>query len=37
VIDYLLAQTGPIAPAVEGRLQYLALPNYPIYLPLIMR
>jgi hypothetical protein len=22
VIDYLLAQTGPIAPAVEGRLQF---------------
>jgi 2',3'-cyclic-nucleotide 2'-phosphodiesterase (5'-nucleotidase family) len=37
VIDYLRTQTGPIAPGVEGRLQYLSLPNYPIYLPLIRK
>jgi hypothetical protein len=36
-IDYLLAQSGPISPAVEGRLQYLPLPNYPVYLPLILK
>ena len=37
VIDYLRAQSGPVSPAVEGRLQYLQITTFPIYLPIIMQ
>jgi 2',3'-cyclic-nucleotide 2'-phosphodiesterase (5'-nucleotidase family) len=37
VIDYLRAQPGPVSPAVEGRLQYLQITTFPIYLPIIMQ
>jgi hypothetical protein len=37
VMDYLRAQSGPIAPVVEARLQYLQITNFPIYLPVIMQ
>ncbi len=36
VIDYVKAQTGPIAPAIEGRLQFVTLGNQ-VFLPLVWK
>ena len=36
VINYVQAQTAPIAPAIEGRLQFIYM-NKPVFLPMIFK
>jgi 2',3'-cyclic-nucleotide 2'-phosphodiesterase (5'-nucleotidase family) len=36
VINYVKAQTAPIAPAIEGRLQFIYM-NKPVFLPMVFK